>query len=79
MSTPDQLRAARALIGMSQADLALKVGMSTKTIKRAEGSGSPPASASAVAAIRATLEKAGVIFLDPNGDGAGVRLRKGKT
>jgi len=29
-----------------------------------------------VAAVRATLESAGVIFVDENGEGPGVRLRK---
>jgi hypothetical protein len=47
------------------------------TVKRAEGSGQPPASAEAVQAIRAALEAAGVIFVAENGDGPGVRLRKG--
>jgi len=49
------------------------------TVKRAEGSGKPPASAEALAAIRAALEAAGVIFVAENGDGPGVRLRKGKA
>jgi hypothetical protein len=31
-----------------------------------------------MAAIRRALEKAGVIFVEENGDGPGVRLRKGK-
>jgi hypothetical protein len=45
------------------------------TIKRAEGVGSPMPSAATIAAIRAALESAGVIFVDPNGAGPGVRLR----
>jgi transcriptional regulator with XRE-family HTH domain len=61
---------------MSQSDLAERLGLSTKTIKRAEGSGSPPASAAAVAAIRAALETAGAEFIPENGGGPGVRLRK---
>lgn len=72
-----QLRAARALLGWSQADLAARSGLSSMTVKRAEGSGRPPASAEAVAAIRAALEAAGVEFLPENGGGPGVRLRKG--
>ncbi|WP_370736394.1 hypothetical protein [Beijerinckia mobilis] len=31
-----------------------------------------------VAAIRQALESAGVIFVEENGEGPGVRLRKGK-
>jgi hypothetical protein len=38
------------------------------------GSSTPPARD--LAAIRAVLEAAGVIFVDENGEGAGVRLRK---
>jgi len=30
-----------------------------------------------IAAIRAALESAGVIFVEENGEGPGVRLRKG--
>jgi hypothetical protein len=32
-----------------------------------------------LAAMREALENAGVIFVDENGDGPGVRLRKGKA
>lgn len=77
MPTPDQLRAARALIDMSQAELAAMVQMSTKTIKRAEGQGTVPASFEALAAIQAALEAAGVVFTPENGNGPGVALRKG--
>jgi len=70
-----QLRAARALLGWSQADLAARVGLSSMTIKRAEGSGKPPASPAALAAIRAALEAAGVLFIGQNGGGPGVRLK----
>jgi hypothetical protein len=49
------------------------------TVKRAEGSGKPAASTDAIAAIRAALEASGVEFIDENGGGAGVRLRKRET
>jgi hypothetical protein len=74
-----QIRAARALLDLSQAGLADLAGLSSMTVKRAEGSAPPPASAAAVAAIRAALEAAGVEFIAENGGGPGVRLRKGKT
>ena len=35
-------------------------------------------SSEAVAAIQRALESAGVIFVEENGEGPGVRLRKGK-
>lgn len=76
MTTPAQIRAARALTGLSQPKVAAAAGVSAMTVKRAEGSGQPPASADAVASIRAALEAAGVEFIAENGGGAGVRLRK---
>jgi transcriptional regulator with XRE-family HTH domain len=75
-SSSAQLRAARALLGWSQQALADAAGVSSMTVKRAEGSGNPPASADAVAALRAALEAAGVEFIPENGGGAGVRLKK---
>lgn len=78
MAIEAQLRAARSILGLSQPEVAKRAGVSTMTLKRAEGSGKPPASADAIAAISKALERAGVIFVDENGDGPGVRLRKGK-
>lgn len=74
--SPAQIRAARALLDLSQAALAALAGLSSMTIKRAEGSGQPAASADATAAIRAALELAGVEFIAENGGGAGVRLKR---
>jgi transcriptional regulator with XRE-family HTH domain len=71
-----QLRAARSLLGWSQATVAQAAGLSIPTVKRAEGAGSIPASSAATEAIRAALEAAGVIFLDENGGGPGVRLAR---
>lgn len=73
-----QLRAARALLGLSQAEVAAMAGLSVPTVKRSEGHGAVSASADAVAAIRAALESAGVVFLPENGNGPGVALRKGE-
>ena len=76
MATVAQMRAARALLGWSQTGLAEAAGISRATIARAELSADT--SADAVAAIQRALEKAGVIFQDENGEGPGVRLKKGK-
>jgi DNA-binding XRE family transcriptional regulator len=76
MTSPAQIRAARALLGLSQPEIAEMTGVSTMTVKRAEGAGKPAASADTVAAIRLAFEKAGCIFLDENGGGPGVRLKK---
>lgn len=62
---------------MSQSALAEAAGVSSMTVKRAEGSGSPYPSAKAIDAIRAALEAAGVEFIPENGGGAGVRMKKG--
>lgn len=74
--TSDQLRAARAILDMSQAGLAELAGVSSMTVKRAEGSGKPYPAEKSIAAIRTALEVAGVEFIAENGGGAGVRLRK---
>jgi transcriptional regulator with XRE-family HTH domain len=60
---------------MSQAEIAAATGKTDKTIRRAETDVSLVAD-DTVAAIRAALESAGVEFIEPNGGGAGVRLRK---
>jgi len=76
MTTPAQIRAARSLLGLSQPDAASLAGVSASTLKRAEGSIQTGASVDAIAAIRAALEAAGVEFIDENGGGVGVRLKK---
>jgi transcriptional regulator with XRE-family HTH domain len=70
---PEQLRAARGLLGWSQTQLAEAAGMSLPTVKRYETSGAP-VSPEAVARLRSALEAAGIGFLEENGGGAGVRL-----
>lgn len=79
MTTSAQLRAARHLAGLSQADIAEVTGLSLPTIKRAESEREVSVSPDAIAAIRSALEKAGVIFVEENGEGPGVRLKKKKT
>jgi transcriptional regulator with XRE-family HTH domain len=71
-----QIRAARHLAGLSQAEIAKATGLSLPTIKRAESEREVAISEEAIAAIRRALEAAGVIFVEENGDGPGVRLRK---
>ncbi|MDU8946169.1 helix-turn-helix domain-containing protein [Ovoidimarina sediminis] len=75
MTEAAQIRAARALIGWSQKDLAEALGVSTMTIKRAEGSGKPAAPPETLGAIRTRLEAEGVVFIDRNGGGPGARLK----
>jgi transcriptional regulator with XRE-family HTH domain len=74
--TAAQIRAARHLANLSQADIVEMTGLSLPTIKRAESEREVSVSADAVAAIRAALESAGVEFIAENGGGPGVRLKK---
>ncbi len=59
---PAQLRAGRALLGLSQTELAGRACLPLPTIKRAEADGKLGASVAAMAAIRVALEDQGVIF-----------------
>jgi hypothetical protein len=72
---PAQCRAARALIDMGQATLARRAVVRRDVLADFEN-GSRTLSPDNLAAIRAALEAAGVIFIDENGEGPGVRLRK---
>jgi transcriptional regulator with XRE-family HTH domain len=72
--TPAQCRAARALIGMEQAQLASAASVARSTVVDFERGTRTPRDAS-LAAIRAALEAAGVEFIPENGGGHGVRLR----
>jgi transcriptional regulator with XRE-family HTH domain len=75
--TPAQLRAGRALLGLSQIELAGRACLSLHTIKQAEAEQEARPSEAALAAIRVALEDQGVIFLDADGgEGPGVRLRR---
>ena len=53
-------------------------GLSVPTVKRLESGKGPNVTDDARARLVAALESAGVIFIDENGEGPGVRLRKGR-
>jgi len=73
----EQIKAARALLRWTQHDLAEASGVSIPTVKRLEADGGTLGGRdSTVAAIRAALESAGVEFLDANGSGPGIRLKR---
>jgi predicted transcriptional regulator len=76
MLTIEQLRAARGLLGWSQSKLAIRAGLSLPTVKRVEGDLGPRVSDEARGKLRRALESAGVEFIDENGGGPGVRLKK---
>ncbi len=69
---------ARAALNWSLADLAAAAGVHRNTISNFETerfAGSQPA----LEAIRVALEAAGVVLIEENGGGPGVRLRKAGT
>jgi transcriptional regulator with XRE-family HTH domain len=72
----EQLRAARALLGWSQTQLADRAGLSLPTVKRVEAESGPRVSDAARYALQRALESGGIEFIDENGGGPGVRLRK---
>jgi ribosome-binding protein aMBF1 (putative translation factor) len=75
--TSAQMRAARGLIRWSAEDLARETALSVTTIRRAELAEEETSMTTANdLAVRRALEAAGVVFIDENGDGPGVRLRK---
>ena len=70
-----QCKMARVAVGWGVRELAEAAKVSPDTIARLErGEDLKPRT---VDAVRAALEAAGVIFVEENGEGAGVRLRKG--
>jgi transcriptional regulator with XRE-family HTH domain len=78
MLIASQLRAARALVGWSRAQLAEKSGVSINTIQDFEIGGSDPKQGTVQKWQRA-LEAGGVKFIDADDrDGPGVRLRGAK-
>ena len=78
MITGLQLRAARALLRWTAQDLADAARLGVATVRRAEAvDGTPSLTEANAAALRSALEAAGVAFIDENGGGPGVRLRKG--
>lgn len=73
--TPSQCRGARGLLQITQADLAQKSGVSLGTVIAFESEKRNPIPAN-IEMLRRTLESEGIVFIDANGDGPGVRLKK---
>jgi len=75
--TPAQCRAARAMVDLSQEDLAKAAAASLSTVRNFEAGRTLPI-ANNLAAMRRVLEDAGIIFLDEGAatvGGPGVRLK----
>ncbi|MGD0865486.1 MAG: helix-turn-helix domain-containing protein [Rhizomicrobium sp.] len=81
MITAAQLRAARALAGIDQRQLALKSGLSVPTIQRMEASeGVVRGNVDSLMKLIAALEAAGIVLIGEGAasseGGRGVRLKK---
>lgn len=79
MITGAQMKAARALLGLDQKDLAQRAGVSLPTIQRMEASdGSVRAVVDSLEKVVTALNAAGVELIGPGvrseGEGRGVRL-----
>ena len=75
--SPAQSRAARGLLDWSQTELAKKSNLSESTLRDFEKGRRTP-TINNITAIRTALELGGVIFVDANGEGPGVRLRNNR-
>jgi predicted transcriptional regulator len=77
MIEPDQIRAARSMLGLTQAELAKAAGLSTTGLNNIERGAADP-KASTLKAIQKVLEDSGIVFQaagDIVGGGRGVRLK----
>ncbi|MGB7599249.1 MAG: helix-turn-helix transcriptional regulator [Candidatus Sulfotelmatobacter sp.] len=72
--TPEQCRAARAWLGLSQDDLASAANVGNSTIRDFEAGRREPI-ANNLAAIQAVLEKKGISFVD-GGKTSGIAFSK---
>lgn len=78
MITPRQIRAARALLGWSQQQLADKAIVSLNAVTRLERGVVDPR-LSTITAVEKALTKAGIEFIDAGEKGEGVRLASPKA
>jgi transcriptional regulator with XRE-family HTH domain len=72
---PAQCRAARALLNITQPELAKLAGLGLSTVVDFEKE-RRQVSLAAIETIQRALRRAGIEFIDENGGGLGVRLRK---
>ena len=79
MITSGQLKAARALLGMTATKLAELSGVAYTTVVRMESSeGIPSGQVKTLDSVQKALEEAGIEFLGSPEDGAGVRWKTKK-
>ena len=75
MISPNQCKAARALLGWTQEQLAVTAGIGISTVREFELGQRKPIARNRQAILDA-FSTAGIEFIDENGGGPGLRLRK---
>jgi len=79
MRYSSQIRAARALLGWSQTELARTAGVGLATLQRIEqNDGVVKGNFSTILKIQKALEQAGIVFTDGDAGEIGVRLQMDK-
>ncbi len=77
MITAEQIRGARAMLRWSAKQLAEQAGLSWPTVQRMESAqGVPSGLSKNLELVQRTLEDAGIIFIDQDELGPGVRLHE---
>ncbi len=75
-----QIRAARALLGLSAMQLSERAGVGWATLQRFESvDGVPASKAGTLERVEKTLENAGVVFIGDPVNSPGVQLRRAKA
>ncbi len=76
MITSGQIKAARALLGLTVAEMAKLAGIGFTTMVRLESAdGVPAGNVKTLTAVKSAIEKAGIEFLGSPEEGAGVRWK----
>jgi transcriptional regulator with XRE-family HTH domain len=74
--TSGQIKAARALLGITVAELAKAAGIGFTTMVRLEAAdGVPSGTLRTLGSVKSALEELGIEFIGTPGNGAGVRWR----
>ncbi len=80
MPSGPQIRAARALLGITAAELARRADVTLRTIQRFERlNGTPASRTGTLERVQQALEAAGVEFLGDPIESPGVRLKRNKA
>ena len=79
MITSGQIKAARAMLGLTVAEMAKLAGIGFTTMVRLESSdGVPAGNVKTLTSVKSAIEKAGIEFLGSPEEGAGVRWKTKK-